>query len=132
MIQIVLEVATVDANTTELGILTVCFKTELSQPLNREATFKLALSNSTTAAIESDFLPDFDADFLTIPEEFVGVYEVCTNVTVFDDHEVEKEEIIVYDVTPLSDLDTVHFVGGSNSITFTIFDDDCKYILILS
>ena len=128
MIEIVLEVNVVVANATEPGIVTACFTTELSQPLNRDAMFEIALSNSTTSTVEFDFLPEFDSHFLVIPSNFSGVYEVCADVIVFDDVEVERDEIIVYDVTPLSELDTVEFPGNYDSIIFTIIDDDSKYI----
>lgn len=115
-----------DSNITEPGTTTACFSTEVSQLLKRDSEFELSLSNLTTATIGIDFLPEFDSNLLIIPMEFRGVYESCINITVLDDDFMESETI-VYDVTPLSELDSVVFFGNLSSIVIHIFDTDGKF-----
>ena len=86
----------------------------------------MSLSNLTTATIEFDFFPEFDSHFLIIPMDFNGVYEICSDILVFDDEEMESGEIIVYDVTPLSQFDSVVFSGNQSSIVVYVIDDDGK------
>ena len=123
---ITLQVEAIDASITEPGTMIVCFTSEISLPLKREASFQVLLSNLTTATPDSDFLPEYDSSLLTLPTNFSGAYEMCIDVIVFDDEEVESDEIIAYDVTPLSELDNIELKGDGSSLAFTVFDDDGK------
>ena len=127
VIELMLTVELSSASVSEPGmILEVCFKSEVNQPLNRDASFALSLSNLTTATPDSDFHFELTSSLLTIPTDFSGAYEMCVNVTVFDDEKVESNEIIAYDIIPLSELDSVEFKGDGSSLAFTILDNDGK------
>ena len=110
------------ANVTENEVATVCFTSEVAIPLIRDSRFLLSLSNVTTASLEQDFVPP--TSFITIPTNFSGVFEMCVNFTILDDPLVEADEVIVYDVLPQADLDSVKFPGSLNSIMFVIVDED--------
>ena len=112
------------ANTTEHDVVTACFTSDVTIPLIRDALFLLTLSNSTTATVHQDF--DSAPSFITVPTNFSGFFEVCINISIMDDSTVEDDEIIEYDVLPLSELDVVEFTGNFSSILFTIIDKDGK------
>ena len=109
---------------TEPGMVAICFTAEEPLPPKREAFFQVSLSNLTTATMGFDFVP-LDFTLLTIPANFIGAYEMCANVRILDDEEVEADEIIAYNVSPLlSELDSVVFLGNLTQIILTINDDE--------
>ena len=124
MFGISLEVEIVIGNATESGVVRACFSSEVDIPLIRDAVFLLSLSNSSTAIIEQDFVPE--SSLIAVPTNFSGFFEMCLNITIIDDSIVEAEEIIAYDLLPLSELDTVLFPGNLSSIEFIIIDKDGK------
>ena len=103
-----------------------CFTSEISLPLERDASFHMLLSNLTTSTSDLDFHFELASSLLTIPTNFNGAYEMCINVVVFNDEEVESDETIAYDVMPLSELDSVEYKGNDSSLLFSVFDDDGK------
>lgn len=129
MFGITLEVEIEIKTATEPGVVTTCFTSEVAMPLVRDAIFLLSFLNSSTATIEQDFMPE--SSFIAIPANFSGIFEMCLNFTILDDPIAEEDEIIVYDVLPLSEMDTVDFPGNSSSIVFTIVDEDGEIIIFV-
>ena len=98
--------------------LVICFLADVSQALDRDAVFQFELSNFSTAIFGVDYLPNINSKFLTIPATFSGTFMHCITFAVFGDLEEEDFEAILYQLTALSELDTV----DTPSLTIVIVD----------
>ena len=113
------------------SVVTVCFNATVSEQRRREAVFELVLDNTTTATLDYDFFPNNTDLFITIPSGFYGNFSDCVDLVIVGDNLVEDDELVVYDLVPLSDKDYVMFPGGLDSISVTIIDNDGKGIIII-
>ena len=97
-----------------------CVGANLSQPLNRDASFQLILSGLSTALIGLDF--DINTTSIIVPGNFVGQFTVCVAFTIFGDNLFEGNETIVYEIQAQETmLDAVLLPG---TIRVDILDDD--------
>lgn len=112
----------VESDLGESSTVTTCFRTNLSQPLNRDASFQLILSNPTTATLGLDFL--LANNFIIIPGDFIGEFTQCVDFEIIGDNFFEGNETVVYEIEAQSVIDTVLFPGNATSITINILDND--------
>lgn len=92
--------------------------------------FEFVLSNLTTATLGVDFLPFINSAFLTVPANFSGDFQQCIDVIIFGDDLVEDDEVIVYQLRALSDLDMVEFPANQSSLRLLIIDNDSKFMIL--
>ncbi len=122
-----------ELDTRDFATVRACFTAELDRPLfTRDAVFEFILSNLTTATFGVDFIPNTNNSFLTIPATFSGRFEECIEVFIIGDNDIETDEVVVYDLIPLSSLDTVLFPSGASSLVINILENDGTYIRVAS
>lgn len=117
-------VSVLEMNVGEQDMVHVCFmiSSQLNQTLNRDATFQFAVSNLTTARLESDFIFTNSSSF-TLPAGSSGD-TTCIKFTIIGDNLVENDEVIVYDVLALDKLDQVAFPNDTESLRIEVLDND--------
>ena len=125
---VILEVLNSQENVTEedtwLTDVFFCFRSIIPQPLTNNVTFRLSVSKDTTST-DGEFHFQVSSDVI-IPFGFSGVFLECLGIVVVGDTVVEKNEVIVYDIVPLSLRDVVHFPGASDSLVINVQDNDCE------
>ena len=87
--------------------VTTCYQANVTQMRKREAVFVFTLLSSSTATDMVDFETDRDASYVIIPVGFYGIFRECANVTIIGDDIIEYDEVIEYELVPLSDRDSV-------------------------
>ena len=75
---------------------------------------------STNSAAPSDFT--IVNDILPVPASM----EVCFEVMLTDDSDLEATEVIVFNLQSIPSEDRIMFVSPTSNVT--ILDDECKYI----
>ena len=108
-----------EADLGDTSTVISCFSANLSQPLNRVASFQLILSGQSTASFGFDFV--INTTSIVVPGNFVGEFVTCVNFTIFGDIMFESNETIVYDVQTEVSIDEVLFPG---TIRVDILDND--------
>lgn len=101
----------------------ICVVAEIDLPRRNDAEFEFVSLNSTTASSE-DF--DIAPRIVTVPTGFSGFYNECVTLSVLGDGTAEQNELIELGVRPASDLDSVEFPEGAESLLINIFDNDGK------
>ena len=84
-----------------------CLMANVSQPLRRAAVFEIQLTNISIATFRVDFDANITSPFVVIPATFAGTFMQCINVTIFGDFLEEDDELISYQFSARSELDTV-------------------------
>jgi hypothetical protein len=96
-----------------------CFQANVTRTRRRAAVFALVILNTSTAYSGSDFSEY--TPYIVIPAGFSGLFTECVNISITGDNIIEEDEVIEYDVEPMSDRDTVSF---SDPLRVNIFDND--------
>lgn len=121
------ELTVIEPDSGSFTSMQVCFVTnlDLAQPLGRFAVFEFIPTDMATAEIGSDFFVDIATEFLFFPPNATGFQVRCINVTVIGDDLFEEDEVVDYQLLPLSELDSVTYVSG-NSVRLNIINNDGK------
>ena len=91
----------------DISSVVTCLMANISQLQRRAAVFEFQLTNVSTASFGVDFLPNATSAFVVIPASFSGTFVECINVFIFGDLQEEGDEMIIYRLSALSELDTV-------------------------
>ena len=106
--------------------ITSCFQANMTEMRRRAVRFGFDLLHSSTTTQMSDFFLYYsDSDFY-IPVRFYGIFRVCVIATIVGDDVIEGDEVILYEVVPLSEGVSVE---PSAPFRIEILDNDGKYKL---
>ena len=119
-----------EPDTDDDSVVTVCFNATVILPRRRDAVFELVFNNgTTTATLDVDF--SLNSTLITIPSGTSGYFSDCVDLVIVGDNTIEEDELVVYDLVPLSYNDSVIFPEGLDSISVTILDNDGKGIIVV-
>lgn len=106
--------------------LTSCFQADVQETRRRAAVFELRFLNSSTADLYSDFFNS--TSYIIVPAGFNGFFMECVDTTIVGDNSIEEDEVIEYELLPLSELDFLQYPNASTSpLRIYISDNDGKY-----
>ena len=105
----------------------VCFHTETTRTLLRDATFEVGF-HSSTATPGVDFMAMSLLGNITIPQGHRGDFKECRTIHIFGDDEEEMNEDIQFSFRALSSMDDVYIPEAvrysPNVFRVVIYDND--------